>query len=228
MRRSVACGVAFVLITGMIGVSAASSWGATIMTLTANGVPLAVAAPVTASSSSFTLTTKAGMVSCPDTTLTGTVATNGEKAKDTIQFDEAVVAGPEPGGLCSSTFSAPLKEATMTAVTLPWRLTLSTKGAATVGKIEPPQNKYENVEFKLSPVEPPKGGHPAVSCLFSTEHLNGTFAANGKPITTTFPQQAIRRDPDDSTQCGVKSKIASTLTLTSEGAAISAVLESTP
>jgi hypothetical protein len=214
--------------TGMVGVSAASSWGATIMTLTANGVPLAAAAHVTASSSSFVLTSKGGTVSCPDTALTGTLTTNGEKKTDTIKFDEAVMAGPEEGGLCSSTFSAPLNEATMTAVTLPWRLTLSTKGAATVGKIEPPENKYDNVEFKLSPLEAPKGGHPALSCLFSTEQLKGTFAANGEPITTTFPQQAIRRDPDDSTQCGIKSKVSSTLTLNSEGAPIRAVLESTP
>jgi hypothetical protein len=87
-----------------ISAIAASSASAkkSVLTLSADGMPLAAGAPVTATSTNSVFTTSAGNIECTSTVLSGPLLDNSEK-KDKSGAITISQTGTEPGGGCKTT-----------------------------------------------------------------------------------------------------------------------------
>jgi hypothetical protein len=216
-------GLAFICAAAIGGGTAAgASANGVHLNLEANGEVLAVGAPVVVSGSGFELNSDVGSVSCPDSTLTGTVASNGGSKSATVELSESTFAGePANSGMCASTFAAPLNEVVVTGVTaqtLPWTMTFLKKGEATI---------KSQLQFEVSPSEVPPGPHPALSCKYKTGSLKkAAFAWDGAELNLNFANEKIGVGADSSKECG-KTKAHPTLsaefTLSSGGNPVVAV-----
>jgi hypothetical protein len=209
MRRSGVVGVVLAVVLLGLGLSAASASATGLLSLRANGTPLAAGAPFTLSSGNLSLTfgtpKRPASVSCTKSVLDGAVETNG-KAKDAVPISAASFSGGDPLNeeMCAS--SGEFTTAGSAA-----KLYLLPSGKA---ELRAPL-------FELDP--PPPHNSSFGICRFEYPAIHGTFNTStsepGTPITVTFASH-LKIVPDSGGECGTGATLHASFEVTSAEAPV--------
>jgi hypothetical protein len=218
MRRILRTATPMLAMTALMCLGASSALAkapAKVLTLQANGAPLAVGAPLT-TSTDLLIETESGNVNCPVTTLASTVQSNNEPKTDVLETTEATFAGePSNEGKCTSTLAEPLAEPTVTTTSLPWTIDLTTKGKLSVKS-----------EIILR-IEPPGYPHkPPLTCVVDEKaFVNAPFSTTGEPLVASFTKVKTLKGADSGAEClHLHPNLSLTFSFTSEGNPVSALL----
>jgi hypothetical protein len=210
MRRSGVVGVVLGVVLLGLGLSAASASATGLLSLRANGTPLAAGAPLTLASGNLSLTfDRNGSDSCTKSTLDGVLEWNG-KPKDAVSIPESAFSGGDPLNeeLCKST------DHFETSATFE-KLNLLPTGKA----------ELKLPVFTLNP--PPPHTSNNGTCHFHAPAIHGTFPVStsepGTPITVTF-HVTLKIVPDSGGECGTAAILNAAFEVTSEGAPVVGVV----
>jgi hypothetical protein len=142
----------------LAGAQVSSASAATDLTISVEGEALEVGTPiVTSSSTGLIIRTSAGVVTCAESVMEGTITANGG-AKDGMEFTADREASSPSISECTSTL--PLGEPTVTPRGLPWSLDLTNKAN---GKFK----GRKSVAFALA--------FPGVTCVMEGKDATDTF-----------------------------------------------------
>ena len=169
---------------------------------TAKG-PLPGGADIVAASSDLTTTTVAGALKCSESVLTGKLRSI-KPAQGTVGVRRATATGGEPDGGCTS----PLGEADITALNLPWTLTLDRNGSGVLASTS-------KLAFKAT--FPTLGG---LVCTFEAAKITTHFplSKRAKPLELTASDQVFTRDTATSSPaCPTSGEMNGHFAVTSRG-----------
>jgi hypothetical protein len=141
---------------------------------------------VATGSHGMTITTDAGVVTCAEAVMEGTIATN-EASKDLLTFDTAVFREHQPKPQCESSLA--LGEPTVTAGGLPWAQQLTTKGT---GKL----SGSKKIQITLA--------FPEATCVMEGAKAKDTFnlvEEENLPLELSVPALALKLAKGSGASC---------------------------
>jgi hypothetical protein len=152
------------------------------LTLETAAGPLAEGAEIVLSSSDMRLVSTSGNDECTKNVLTGTVVTNSA-GKDAITVSSTSFTGEgfKSESICFD--SDPLGPVELTGAQLPWPLTLTTKGAATMKGTKKVEIAEKHIDAENA------------TCFFAAGKLAASFAQVGKtgePLSLLFSAQTLK------------------------------------
>lgn len=181
------------------------------------GTPLAVGAPIVASSSNLTVSNAFWSMACSESTLTGTIGQNNKAKDDFMPLPEGQFAGGGTEGLCADPFDF----VTAWLPQSPAELILERKGNA--------QLRFARIRMTpLEDIEKPPGQKEA--CVASSNAAKGTFplTATPQPLTVTFTNVKMRLEASHGLECGHGKghapALSATFTFTSGGEEVDDVI----
>jgi len=167
------------------------------------GTPLAVGAPIVASSSNLTVSNAFWSMACTESALSGTIGQNNKAKDDFMPLPEGTFAGGGNEGLCADPFDF----VTAWLPQSPAELILERKGNA--------QLRFARLRMTpLEDINKPPGQHEA--CAVSSNVVKGTFplTATPQPLTITFTHVKMRLESSHGVECGSGKGHAPTMSAT--------------
>jgi hypothetical protein len=214
MRRSwiMALAVFAMLASGALSASGAYAAKNILVLSTTGAGQLEPEAPFDLSSANFTLSTDAGNVTCPKTTLVGSLTSDDGTKSDPLQ----IIGGETRGASevdCHTT--TPLGPANVRPLGFTWSGELTDKGAADL--------KAKPLSFRL--VFPEAG---EATCTYESKNVKSTFnlsEGSPAPLTVTTASQPLRLAKDSNGVCPRATTLTATWSASSGGEAVSDILE---
>jgi hypothetical protein len=217
--KSVGAAVATVLALVALAPVASASGGIKAVRLQVEGTPLAVGAPIAASSSNLSIANAYWSFACTETTLSGTVGANNLAKNDFLPITEGLFAGGGNEGRCASTFD--FVSTWQPAPMQPPELQLNRKAEALL--------RFPRVRLiPEADINNPAGQKEA--CTVSSNGFKGSFGLSEtpQPLTVTFTNAKTHIEGGHGAECGHGKNhspfLSGTFTFTSGGLPVEVVI----